>query len=306
MKKFFLKLISFCLIFPFVWVISICLFGTIAPRTLQKNLSYIKSPLTYTMNDLKKTGQVDVVVFGSSHAYRGFDPRIFERKGVRLFNLGSSSQTPIQSKYLAKKFLNQLNPKTVIIEVYPDMFESDGVESTVDLLSNCPLNEELILHSLKTKSIRVYNTLIYAIFNYYFNVKNKVETIDLKNEEYIPNGYLQRKTINNDLISITKNRIILFNDEQKRAFEDLLQLCQSTNCKIYLVQAPVTKGEYFRVNNNNEIDQYFKSFNCDYLNFNLDSINYTNELFYDSHHLNQKGVELFNKRFLESNLENFN
>src|SRR5262245_26702081 len=39
----------------------------------------------------------DVLVLGSSHAYRGYDPEHFAKRGLRMFNLGSTAQTPMNS-----------------------------------------------------------------------------------------------------------------------------------------------------------------------------------------------------------------
>ena len=65
-----------------------------------------------------------------------------------------------------------------------------------------------------------------------------------------------------------------------------------------LVQAPVTKKFYDSYSNNSEIDAYYKSL-AEYYNFNqilnLPSTRY----FYDYHHLNQDGIEIFNKSLLE-------
>ena len=46
--------------------------------------------------DADTTINIDVLVLGSSHAYRGFDPRIFKKAGIKLFNFGSSGQTLLQ------------------------------------------------------------------------------------------------------------------------------------------------------------------------------------------------------------------
>ena len=56
---------------------------------------------TFTrMQDAQKTKNVDVLIVGSSHAYRGIDPRILQKDGISAFNLGSSAQTPINTKVL--------------------------------------------------------------------------------------------------------------------------------------------------------------------------------------------------------------
>ena len=86
------------------------------------------------MSWTRKIKNVDVLFLGSSHAYRGFDPRIFRKRGYSSFNLGSSAQTPSQTKVWLKRYLKHLNPKIVIYEVYPGTFSSDGIEASLDLV----------------------------------------------------------------------------------------------------------------------------------------------------------------------------
>ena len=79
------------------------------------------------LKEVKTVKNVDILFLGSSHTYRGFDTSIFHDCGYSAFNLGSSSQTPIQTLTLANRYLKQLNPKLVVLEVYPGNFTGDGV-----------------------------------------------------------------------------------------------------------------------------------------------------------------------------------
>lgn len=56
---------------------------------IPNNLSF--SSLMF--NDLRKLNNCDILFLGSSHCYRGFDPRVFKNIGYNIFNLGTSSQT---------------------------------------------------------------------------------------------------------------------------------------------------------------------------------------------------------------------
>ena len=89
-------------------------------------------------------GPVDIVFIGSSHTYRGFDPRLFSAIGYSSQNLGSSSQTPINSFAVLQKHLDQLHPKLVIYEIYQTALSIDGMESFYDLLSNTPLDTTML------------------------------------------------------------------------------------------------------------------------------------------------------------------
>src|SRR5580700_4956105 len=88
--------------------------------------------------EAEERGPVDIVFFGSSHAYRGFDPRIFAAAGYAAQNLGSTNQTPLNTLYLAERYLPALRPRLVVLEVYYQTLSSDGLEACRDLAVNTP------------------------------------------------------------------------------------------------------------------------------------------------------------------------
>ena len=57
----------------------------------------------------------DAIVLGSSHAYRGYDPRIFEQVGINLFNMQSqflSIGKKVDELSYFKSLLNDLRTKS--------------------------------------------------------------------------------------------------------------------------------------------------------------------------------------------------
>ena len=89
-------------------------------------------------NEIENYSDIDILFLGSSHAYRGFDPRIFKQHGYSTFNLGSSSQPPYNSYFLLKQYVDILKPKTVLMEVYWGTLalNKESIEATVDIVSN--------------------------------------------------------------------------------------------------------------------------------------------------------------------------
>ena len=141
MKLFIKRLFFFTVVTILAYILILLLFSKLDKLTsmFSPNLNYrvAKGGHLYTrLKDIEHYSHVELLVIGSSHAYRGFDPRIFKKKGVEIFNLGSSAQTPIQTEILIKRYLDKLNPKVVLFEVYPGSLTSDGVESSLDLVSN--------------------------------------------------------------------------------------------------------------------------------------------------------------------------
>lgn len=95
----------------------------------------------------------DVLVFGSSHAYRGFDPRIFARHGVSLFNLGTTGQTPMASRWLINELGPKVRGKLAIIEATPFQLQagSDSALTTRDLALNRPRSWESLRLAAETE-----------------------------------------------------------------------------------------------------------------------------------------------------------
>ena len=100
---------------------------------------------------------------GAFSTYRGFNTRIFLEYGYKTLNLGLSSQTPILTKVLLNRYLDYLNLTLEIYEVYPTTFTLDGVESSLDLISNDINDLQSLRMAFKIKIIKTFNTLIYSI-----------------------------------------------------------------------------------------------------------------------------------------------
>ena len=301
MRKFLIKLIQFAGFSFLIYVILIFLWGNFFNSKTNKNLNYKQGSnghLFTRLREIKKYRNVDILFVGSSHAYRNFDPRIFSRYGIKTFNLGLSSQTPIQTWMVLKRYLEKLNPKLLVYDVYPATFESDGVESAIDFISNSEFNFDLISMALKINNIKVYNTLLYRIVLEFLGLNNNFkENLVRGRDKYISGGYVER----DDTIKLIKQNLKpkkwMFNKYSKNQFEFILKYLRNRSGKLLLVNTPVRKEFYNSYINNDEVDGYFKSRGM-YLNFNKNSLLNDSVHFYDNHHLNKKGVKVFNEYFI--------
>lgn len=188
----------------------------------------------FRLNELEKRRNIDVLITGSSHAYRGIDSRYFEQKGIRTFNMGSSSQTPIQTKWLLNKHLDKLNPKLVILEVDPSIFCSDGIESSLDIISNYP--KVIQTFPLAWKHLKTLNTYIFSLYHQLFvKDKPKIQWRDT----YHTGGYVERKL---SYYNVEKFEIDSwnFNTELFKEFDQIIELLQKRNIEFVLVQAPLS------------------------------------------------------------------
>lgn len=298
-----INLIKRILIFSVFLIIGytllLFLFGSVLKPKHLPNLVYKVGHNYLRLQEVRQTSNVDLLFLGSSHAYRGFDTRIFRASNYKAFNLGSSSQTPIQTLILIDRYLKKLNPKLVVFEVNPMVFASDGVESGLDLI----VNDNNDLHSLKMvfnqKNIKLYNTYLYTLVNGIFN-----DTVYVKNKAYKKGGYvakLKPAYFNGEEQDKT---LITFNENQIKSFETILRRLNKNGINYILVQAPVTSLKYNSYSNIKAFNSLMASYG-DYYNYN-EVLNLNDTIdFYDSHHLNQTGVNVFNKAFINFLDNNF-
>lgn len=299
----FFQFVLFTIIF---YPLFICAWGEVMPNSFQKNLNYYigQSGHMYTrIREIKHYNNVDILFIGSSHAYRGFDTRIFRNAGYSNFNLGSSQQTPINTRVLLNRYLDKLNPEIIIYEVYPGTFSVDGIESSLDIISNDRNDFQSIKMAISQNHIKVYNTLIYAFYRDIFNRNSDfIEPLKKDDDYYIPGGYVERKLKHFQYVTYDRKNRWPLKDYQFTEFENVLQIINKRKVKLFLVQAPITKRRYNSFINNHIFDKRMHKYG-DYYNFNKiieldDSLH-----FYDSHHLNKNGVELFNNKLIHLLLE---
>lgn len=300
MKRFLFNIFSFVLLFSIVYVIFLIIWGLYAPSFLKRNIysTFEVSHLNRRLQEAKSINDVDILFLGSSHSYRGFDPRNFIKSGFKSFNLGSSSQTPIQTEILVEKYLRKMNPEIVILDVYPDLFANNGTESTLDLIVNEDIDFSTVFLALKINNLSVYNTLIFHSFTKLFNDNYKLNKINTSNiEKYISGGFVERDI---EFYKVTElsNRTFSPRFDQLESFSRIVEVLKSEKIKFFLIYVPITKNQYNSYNNNDDFDSLMSS-HGPYYNFNkLISLNDSLH-FFDSHHLNQNGVNLFNEKLID-------
>ncbi len=310
MKLFIKKAALFIFFNIIMYSCLLVIFGKFIPDRYQRNLiteNKQRGDFLYNrINDIKNYRNVDILFIGSSHAYRGFDVRIFAQYGYNCFNLGSTGQTPVQSEMLLKSYLKALNPKIVVLEVFPLSFQSDGIEADVDFLLSLPTSRFYTFRMLNNySSIKVINTALYQLFFNPIANKNKMISHN-KNNQYIKGGYVEtNRKFNNTMINLYVNNRWSPKEKQKTALENIIQFLKRHKVQLIMVQSPVRKQFYHYVKNRSEIDNYFKTQGT-YYNFNeiiklKDTVD-----FIDSHHLSQSGVEIFNRAFIKVCLKSKN
>jgi len=302
MKNFIKSILLFSLFAVILYPLLIIVWGSFVPfDALKKNLNYPIGSYGHMysrIQNIQRVKDVDILFLGSSHAYRGFDPRIFKEYGLNTFNLGSSAQSHIQTEVLLKRYLDTINPKLIVYEVYSGTFSSDGVESSLDLIANDKGDFESIKMAVTENHIKVYNALIYGFYRDFFKLNAGYKEEAVQGEDtYIEGGFVEKKLKYFEPIKFPESSWNL-KDQQFKYFERNLLLIKERHIPVILVQAPITQAMYKAFWNNTEFDERMKKYGV-YYNFN-ELVQLNDELdFYNTNHLNQNGVEKFNRKLIE-------
>ena len=118
--------------------------------------------------EVAKTENIDILFIGSSHSSRSFDPRVFARLGMSTINLGSNSQTPLNSYFLLEKYYKKLNPKLVVFEMYPTILQLDGLEGFYELSSNLELDKNIWRMCQAVNHMHGYNSFVEQYLKSFF------------------------------------------------------------------------------------------------------------------------------------------
>lgn len=300
MRLFLIKIGWFSVLCSGVYLMLLFAVGTFAPQSFKPNLKYTKGTYGYTntrLQDIKKQSNLDVLVVGSSHAYRGFDPRVFKANGYQMFNLGSSAQTPTQTLLLLKRYLKNKKVGTLLYEVYPTTFSIDGVESSLDIIANDQNDMLSFAMACQMKHAKVANTLVYAYMDQLLHPVAISEPKHKKEDTYVEGGYVQRIQGTYTANHLPKNTLKI-DPKQWAAFQEIIQLVKQKKIRLLLVFAPVTKALYQSYTNLPYFENKIKA-QGEYYNFNGRVALEDHLHFYDSNHLNQAGVTLFNAKVMQ-------
>ena len=300
MKRYIKRLFIFFAVAIIAYPLFVILADKLLPYSWKRNLSYRpKSYIRYKFEDLKDEQDLDILFIGSSHCYRGFDTRIFEKEGLETFNLGASSQTPKEANLLLNKYLPQLKPKLVIYEVFPTCFELDGLEASLNMISAKPFDSDFTPMLWRSPSPKLFNTFIISAFNNFMTDQKVDISIPLTGHDvYHEGGFVERIEYKYG-VDVEAPRPYTFREEQLEAFEANIKLIQEQGIDIWFVYAPVT--QVFEASRTNSVllDEYLSKFEIPFMDYHkgldlVDSIH-----FYDEDHLNSAGVKLFNKVLLD-------
>jgi hypothetical protein len=255
-------------------------------------LSYYTS--YYTFKNLDNTKEYDYLFFGSSHAYKSFDPAIFQRHGFSSYNMGTTNQSPLNTYCLLKHI--PFRAKKIILEVYPEASNNTGKEAFFDINNNYGNIPALSEMACRINDLRCYNLLSINPLIHWYNQKRPV----INPANYL--GYVETDSVYQG--PVIPSKLILYEKtftSQLKYIQLIAELCRQKNTELILVYAPVPEDHHL-VNEGLFIQKI-------YLLSHKESIRFINlgrahqlshrDYFYDNDHLNKKGVAIFNEELIK-------
>jgi hypothetical protein len=303
MRRFIKRVVFFIPLIFIAWVAGVFISGKVFPGFLQKNVrvTYYKNYNSVSLKEIDTVHDIDILIAGPSSAFRSFDPRIFETNNLRIFNMGSSAQSPVQTEYLARKYLQRIHPRLFIYVANVQALASDGVEGWLFLINNLQQYDgEFWEKTLSTKSYYLYSALCYNVAN---NNLCGTTPYHSKIEKYISSGfveYVEDAHDTNFYHTAYSAKEYTFPSFQQEAFVRLTKLCRAANVPMLVIQVPQYDGLYNSFSNRAAIDSYFTSFSeMHYINYK-DNGYFKKDDFWDAMHLNQHGVAGMDNMIIDS------
>lgn len=278
---------------------------------------------------------VDVLVLGSSHAYRSLDPRVMDKIfETNTFNAGSSSQSLDGSYTLLVEAGKQYDLKKVYLEMYYGMMGNNYEERT-------QMTHTYIISDYMKPSINRVRYLISAsnwdhwingffparrnwkkLFErqYVSNLIAKKSEDSYKNYEYVRHGKTDEYYVGKGYVASNKGKEDgnfarsggfesaqrTFSEDDIKSLEKIIKYCQKHDIELVFFSSPISDFQLAEIGDYDTYVQYVKDFcakhNLSYYDFSLckeERFFYDSKFFKDPGHLNGEGAEIFSRIFAE-------
>lgn len=248
--------------------------------------------------EFKPDSAYDVIILGSSHAYRGYDCRIFSQMGISAFNLGSSNQT-IQDSYVLARYLGKKlrHKPLILVETYYGTLSENSLESTFFLIPNVKDNGLALDLAMETPDPRLFNALVLR----YMNASRPVLFQD---STYRPGGYCESpKEMPDSMFNLLKKPLPPYriSEESIGYFAKLLHYLKQNGFPVAVATHPLPLESDHRPSDAcaKALDSLCKRQGVPFLNFSFKHALNSQKSFYDTHHMNRVGVRWYNPEFIK-------
>lgn len=289
MKRFLLRI---WLVVPvlLVGIFALALVAQVHPRL--EYILFAKGPFGSTffrMPDFAQSkGPHDVVTLGSSTCNRGIDPRPFAQQGLSAFNLCSSSQTYFNSEYILEWSTGlKGNPRCVLMDIYPAIWDNGGLESVRDLT----INQNLSYHTPFQRMAWATWDIPTILKACYFGLKRKLSPADRVARADLPFKYIEGGLSYTlmppiDSLVCAPDTVVMI-IKQARAFQRIRQTCEEEGIRLILINPPQLCEEVF------EKPEVMEGLT--WIEGNGWPLAKVDTLYYDDHHLRGVGAELYSE-----------
>lgn len=302
--RFLLRTLAFAAFCAGLYPLLVAAIGFMAPDGYAPNLRYPLNGYGHQrtrMEEAARHGPVDIVFLGSSHTYRGFDPRIWARRGYRAFNLGSSAQTPLQTELVVRAHVPRLQPRLAIVEVHPGRFLDPGIESAVDFIANRPIDLHTVRMALHLPDILVWNALAYGLVRQLAGYDARLPEAAVRgHDRYVPGGYVAREGGHFRPSGQVRPAPYRPQRMQEEAMERAIEELRRRGIEVVLVQAPVTQWYYRATHGEQAPFRARVSGMGRYIDMNGKVALDDSLHFFTKGHLNQAGAERFNAALIDT------
>lgn len=256
-----------------------------------------------------------LMIFGSSHATRHYDPLVLEKaSGTTCYNSGVQGRGILFIRAIQKMMLSRHQPKTILLNIDPQMLlaRQDNYDRLSDLLpyyKDHPevrpiLNLRSDLEKYKLLSnLYAYNSTIVHIIKYQLIKQHDQKGYRPHEDSINPQTYQKLAHRNRAKKSFTH-----LDSNNINALTNFLIDAKEVNTKVIAVVSPTYFGETYEEDKSFiQILEVLKKQDIKLWNYS-NSDNYIGKasLFYDEHHLNKNGAEIFSKEIgdrLKNNYE---
>ncbi|MFT7072787.1 hypothetical protein [Patiriisocius sp. Uisw_017] len=282
--------------------------------------------------ELARKTNVDVVIYGSSHAYTAFNPLILNDVCKTIsYNLGSDGLKMQLTDIVLEESLKYNTPKLIILEIYPSTLTSIETDPdkgyhlrAMDFVSN--FSEKKWKKTKRVYDLDEYMSVYFPLVRNH-EEWNKKKYFDLSRRRYINQkenfyygGFLGSKLIIDDInlekhkgfsiakkvVDTTRNMI---SDQAKKDIESFFKIAKTTGAELFVVSSPDPRAKlFFNYDFFNQLEAYCQSKGVSVLNLNdyYAQMNLTIKDFKDTSHLNTFGsikASSFLAKYINANFD---
>ncbi len=281
-------LLCLCLL---VWAIHLA-GKLVLPTTLADPLCAVRA-ITRQPRD-----SYDVLVFGSSHAWKGVDTRVLRDMGISAYNMATDWQRINTVNLFVEAALRRQHPRVVLIETFyvNDVTQKTDLNGEIYMSKNLPpsMAKARYLYRCFGRDPERYLSYLVPIVAFHENWK------DIKRRTFVPErnesqfseslGYYVSDAVTPQVIpdirSLPQNELI---PEARRELDELVAACRERGAEVLFFTIPYN-GEYRDVE---AIRAYAQENGCRYVNLfdEVESLGIDASTDYqDTDHLNAAGA----------------